>query len=915
MNEVRSMPRRTRWTTFGPVAILVVIIALTSFATVPAAADANDSPQTGPWLEDGAVVNDVVRLSADDPDADPVDWFRVNLTAGASELDMLRIHLNLTKNGADQFLAWASIHDPDGALITEVRATTYTVMSTATLCHRTGAYLIQVYTYSRFDVHYRLRVEITKEANVTDGDDTLEQATFLDPPIEVSGHLHGIRDPFDHYAVNLTQDEDTYEFVEVRIAPTGIPIGRTDLDLFLLVLDDEGKPQQVSASTSNGSREVVFFAATVENTTVYIRCHAYGGNTDYSLNVTTVRVSDDGNNNILRAEDLPSGSSRNDTLNITDRLDYFKINLTGGDILWVNVSAETYDPVLRKPNFNIYLYSPLGRIINWSHSYDPEERVRLELPMEDPPAMYFVLVTYFDRTPSDGVPAYGNYTINVTIDHAPRLIGTIPLLMEEDEELTIPLASVLEDPEGRLASATPSAGDSVTAMLNGTDLVVVPAANFSGLGTFLLVARDHLRAVTLLVPVNVTPVPDAPAPVDPFPPLQLDEDGTLVVDLAELIVDGDGDALDFSLTLPEGGNLNGSTLDGAHLTVLPDPDFFGEGTLIVTAMDPGGLSDTATLVFNVTPVPDTPRVIWAEPNTTVMEDERTAEFDLAQVFSDPDGDPLTYEVQAVEGVPDAVPVTFIVLGDLLILEPEDDRSGTANLLLLAYDPEDAEASATLVITVQEVDDPPRIGSIQPEGDVTINEGETKTFIVTASDVEGNTLSYTWRFDDEVVLGEGLPRFELVTNLSSQGAHLVTLVVSDGGLETYVNWSVAINNVNRPPTLSVKRPRDGASFEKGTNIVFEAETDDPDGETLAVQWIWKDEVIGTGDVFTTSSLKTGKYTLTVRVTDPHGETSEDTVRFEVEETSGVPGISGPLVMVALVTSGVVIGVVRRIRPRR
>ncbi|MCK4300650.1 MAG: hypothetical protein KAX80_14000, partial [Planctomycetes bacterium] len=221
------MRTRTRKTAIVTLAFLLAFSAL-STTSMPVMADGNDEMGTGPWAENGSVFRDSVRQSAEDPDADPVDWYRVNLTAGPSQVDVLRINVNLTQNGGDQFLVWASIHDPDGALLQEVRSTNYAVKTTAFKCHRTGEYLVRVYTYSYLVCQYRLEFQITQEANTTDGDDTLGEAKFLEPPAEVVGHLHGIQDTFDHYAVNVSRDATHYEFIEVRIEPNGTSVGTMD---------------------------------------------------------------------------------------------------------------------------------------------------------------------------------------------------------------------------------------------------------------------------------------------------------------------------------------------------------------------------------------------------------------------------------------------------------------------------------------------------------------------------------------------------------------------------------------------------------------------------------------------------------------------------------------------------------------
>ncbi len=909
------MRTRTRKTAIATLAFLLAFSALTT-VNLPVMADGDDEPGTGQWAEDGSVFRDSVRLSADDPDADPVDWYRVNLTAGPGQVDMLRIKVNLTRNGGDQFLVWASIHDPDGALLQEVRSTNYAVKTAGFLAHRTGEYLVRVYTYSYLECHYRLEFQITQEANVTDGDDTLGEATFLEPPAEVTGHLHGIRDTFDHYAVNVSRDATHYEFIEVRIEPNGTSVGTIDLDLFLIAFDDKGVPRVVAASRSNGSREVVWFAATVENVTIYIRCHAYGGDTGYKLNVTKFKVSDDGNNNIVRAEEIELGVPRNDSLNITDRLDFYKVNLTGGDLLKVFVQAHDYDPTARKPDLNIYLFSPTEIIINWSHSYDPLERVGWEVPLDDPPADYYILVNFFDRNPGSGIPAWGEYDINISVDHAPRILVDLPLVIEEEGSNETGLYYFIGDAETWYSSldieVLDEDGVSVEFYIkfdfgNMFEYINVSGQpNFTGMASFTLGVTDSRRTVVLTVPVNVTPVPDAPAAVSPLPVIELDEDTTLQIDLRDYIVDGDGDPLDFEPLFGEEHPLAGSTLEGDLLTLVPDPDFHGEVTLSVNATDPGELTTTVNLTVLVRPVPDPPVVLLDDASVTAQEDERGTEFDLSTLFSDPDGDALTYLIG-----PD-VNVLFIVLDSLLLVDPVEDFNGEVVLTITALDPTGAQAETTLTLTFTPVDDPPVITSAGPDTGVNLSEGEAVTFTITARDPEDLTLSYAWFLDGLPVPGEGLPRFELVTNSSSQGDHLLTVRVTDGAQESWFNWTVVVENVNRSPELTLTRPKAGSSHEEGSNIVFEVLAIDPDEELLSVQWIEDDEVIGTGLAFTTSKLKPGKHTVTVRAIDPHGAATAANITFTVDEAGGLPGPSAVFAIAVISVSAVVAASWRRRR---
>ena len=77
--------------------MLLQALALVSvIMATPVSADVGNDPTSAQWAEDGSVFRDWVRLSADDPAADPEDWYRINLTAGATELDFLTFSVNLT---------------------------------------------------------------------------------------------------------------------------------------------------------------------------------------------------------------------------------------------------------------------------------------------------------------------------------------------------------------------------------------------------------------------------------------------------------------------------------------------------------------------------------------------------------------------------------------------------------------------------------------------------------------------------------------------------------------------------------------------------------------------------------------------------------------------------------------------------
>ena len=860
--------------------LALALAALPPLAPVASASHTDDYPETGRWAEDGATFRDWVQLSADDPSADPADWYRVNLTAEGALVDMLRIDVNLTAGGGqEQYFVWASIHDPDGSLLQEVKAPGYARKTAQVAAHRTGVHLVRVYTYSRFACDYLITFHLTRVANASDGDDMLSQARFLEPPESAPGHVDGWYDPFDHYAVNLTRDATSYDLLDVRLYPEMERTGQ-DLDLFLIMLDGDSMPREVASSTSNGSTEFAFYASEDANVTVYVRVHAYGGSTNYTVLVRRYTVPDDGNNNMARADELAQNASREDSLNLTDPRDFYKVNLTGGDMLTATVLSHGYDPVVRKPNLDLYVLDPTGTIVNWSFQFDPLERASHIVPAGAAAAWHFVLVTFHDRTPFDGVPAWGNYTLNITVDHAPRVLLQMPLPMDEDVPIDISLEGLLGDPDGPLGAVHLVRATNVTAQVQGGRLAVTPPEDGWGDAELVLSVASASRLVDIAIPIAIAPAQDAPRLVAPAPSLALDEDTTHLVDLGTVFRDPDGDALTFSLATGPDGPLASSTLVGADLTIVPEPDFFGDASLDVTASD-GTASKTARLSVTVSPVPDAPRIVWADPNVTAAEDSRGIELDLATVFGDADGEALSYTPR------EGAHLSYIVLGDLLVADAERDFSGTTSLTVVARDAAGAEATATVRFSIVPVNDPPEVTFQDPAARVAAEEGGSVIFTVSAHDPEGATVAYAWFLDGEV-LAETLPRLELDLDHGSAGGHVVSARASDGDLATWANWTLEVANVNRAPTVRIERPDQDQSFEKGANVVLEAVVTDPDGEGARVVWRIDGEVVGEGMVLTTSTIAAGGHVLEVTATDPYGANATASVEFRVDEGKGIPG---------------------------
>jgi len=209
--------------------------------------------------------------------------------------------------------------------------------------------------------------------------------------------------------------------------------------------------------------------------------------------------------------------------------------------------------------------------------------------------------------------------------------------------LTIALADLLandsdpnSDPIAVTGVGTPDAGSLVD---NGDGTVTYTAAGgFTGVDRVTYTVGDGTGTPdgtgTILIGVDNS-APTAVADV-----FDLNEDGSLVVDLVANDGDPDGDAITVTAVgTPQNGTLvdNG---DGTW-TYVPFADFFGTDSVTYTITD-GILTSTATATFNVAPMPDAPVAVadalQTQPETVLV-------FNTADLLGndyDPDGEEIFF---------------------------------------------------------------------------------------------------------------------------------------------------------------------------------------------------------------------------------------------------------------------------------
>ena len=115
------------------------------------------------------------------------------------------------------------------------------------------------------------------------------------------------------------------------------------------------------------------------------------------------------------------------------------------------------------------------------------------------------------------------------------------------------------------------------------------------------------------------------------------------------------------------------------------------------------------------------------------------------------------------------------------------------------------------------------------------------------------------------------------------------------------------NVNEPSVAKIKAPANGTSYNYGTDITFEGNATDEDGDALTFSWFDNGAALGTGQSFATKKLKAGKHTISLTVSDGTvevpGGSIELTIKAKKPAEKGLPGFELGLALLGLAAAAV------------
>ena len=278
-------------------------------------------------------------------------------------------------------------------------------------------------------------------------------------------------------------------------------------------------------------------------------------------------------------------------------------------------------------------------------------------------------------------------------------------------------------------------------------------------------------------------------------------------------------------------------------------------------------------------------------------DEDTVDIshvNMTRIFSDPDGDALKYDARVDPDGPVSNMTVRIEPGGDVSFRPRQDWNGPQTVRLTAQDPYGLTAVHFVNVTVEPVNDPVRITTINgtpavEEMRFSVLQDEPTVLNVGVEDpdvgMEGDSFRYS--------TNDSLVRFVSSKNGTISfwpgnddvGVRSVRVTVRDRESEYVINITVDVVNINDPPEAYLESPLAGEPYDNQTMVWFSAfGSSDPDekwGDILNFSWESNQTgIVGYG-MDMNATLTPGNHTIVLTVMDLAGAYCQTSVEITVD----------------------------------
>lgn len=259
--------------------------------------------------------------------------------------------------------------------------------------------------------------------------------------------------------------------------------------------------------------------------------------------------------------------------------------------------------------------------------------------------------------------------------------------------------------------------------------------------------------------------------------------------------DGSTHTLTYSITeVPKHGTISSvftqKDISDGKVTYIHDGGESRKDSLIFTVSDiDGNATEPQQFSIIINNVNDPPVILSIEDQ--IMEEDSSITILLSS--TDVDTDSITYTAQS-----DTSAVTLTVSDTTLTLKGVANWNGQSNISVIANDGIDKDTTS-FKLTITSVNDAPVIDSL---ANIQMNEEEIKEIIISANDVDGDSLTYSAICNDSSLSVNMIGnKLTMVPVKDWFGTSEITVTVSDTALSTNASFILEVLPVNDSPVLS------------------------------------------------------------------------------------------------------------------
>ncbi|BDF93336.1 S8 family serine peptidase [Pseudoalteromonas sp. KAN5] len=446
----------------------------------------------------------------------------------------------------------------------------------------------------------------------------------------------------------------------------------------------------------------------------------------------------------------------------------------------------------------LYRRGPLEKFRGKSIAWDNLDEVVKDgyvvcMDYTGPEASYFEVTAWADVTPAAAGKTLnfsGTASLSGTEDIAfssslsvPSHITVLPLPDMHTTEETPVSFTVSHIDEQNSANQVLVSGEGVTAVVNGDTVTLTPDTNFSGVTEIAVTVADiehpdDAASTSFLLTVENTD--DAPTAVVAQSEIFITEGEEVTLDASQSN-DVDGDELTFMWSG------NGQIADTSAATTTVSGLTAGDHTFTVTVSD-GKHTSEATMLVKVATIQESLSIADIE-HTDVNEDEST---EITVNFDNSLGQETLISAIADNA---SVQVSGHETGSTLTLTPTANFNGDIEVtVMVAFKSEPtAVAKTTFTLTVNAVNDAPV--AEMADTHITVREDQVPTLAVTATDLDGDELSYQWAGSGTLLTPTAAST--QVTGLAA-GEYSYTVTISDG--TTSVEQAMQVTVTKKPDVV-------------------------------------------------------------------------------------------------------------------